>query len=164
MRSETSLIQTAGRAARNVEGKVILYADEVTDSMQGLLKVTEDRRRKQLAYNEEHGITPKSVVKSIQESLSNREKADEVNHAVVAEGGGDYDVTQALHDLEEEMMEAAKSLEFERAAIIRDQIMELRSVFNLDPDKKHCTYKTPAIGPLLQKDLGGDDVSGSGIY
>jgi excinuclease ABC subunit B len=136
LRSETSLIQTAGRAARNIEGKVILYADKVTDSMQALLTVTEERRIKQLAYNKEHGITPKSVIKSIQESLSNKEKADEVNHAVVREGGGDYDVNQALQELEEEMLEAARSLEFERAAMIRDQIGELRAVFNLDSGKK----------------------------
>lgn len=159
LRSETSLIQTAGRAARNVDGKVILYADEVTDSMRGLLNVTEHRRCRQLAYNEEHGITPKSVVKSIQESLSNREKADEVNHAVVAESGGDYDVTQALHDLEEEMLEAAKSLEFERAAIIRDQIMELRSVFNLDPDKKAKKAKGTSRYPMRGRSKGRKNVA-----
>ena len=136
LRSETSLIQTAGRAARNVEGKVILYADRVTDSMAALLRVTEERRVKQLAYNEEHGITPKTVIKAIQESLSTKEQAEELNHMVVREGGGDYDVNQALHDLEEEMLEAAKALEFERAAMIRDQIGELRAVFNLDSKGK----------------------------
>ncbi|MFT5122903.1 MAG: excinuclease ABC subunit B [Kiritimatiellia bacterium] len=131
LRSKTALIQTAGRAARNAAGKVIMYADKVTASMQGLLDVTEQRRTRQLEYNETHGITPRTVIKSIQESLSSREdEAEEVNMRMVADSGVDYDVNEVINELEREMLEAAQSLEFERAAILRDQIAELRMTFN----------------------------------
>lgn len=128
LRSETSLIQTAGRAARNLNGKVILYADKVTDSMQALLDTTEARRRKQLAYNVEYNITPTQIVKEIQDSLAVIRQAEEVEYAVVKESDGPYDVHAAIREMEEEMMAAAKALEYERAALLRDQILELRAV------------------------------------
>lgn len=126
LRSETSLIQTAGRAARNVDGRVILYADHITDSMQRLIDVTERRRRRQSAYNAEHGITPRSIVRAVQESLRLYENAEEVVESIVAEEEGGYDVAETVRLLEGEMQAAADALEFERAAMIRDQIYELK--------------------------------------
>ncbi len=126
LRSETSLIQTAGRAARHIEGRVVMYADEVTDSMRRMIEVTRERRERQLAYNREHGITPRSIRKSIQESLVIREEAAEVERAVVRESGVSYSVSETLRELEREMLEAAEALEFERAAMLRDQIYELK--------------------------------------
>ncbi len=126
LRSETSLIQTAGRAARHVDGRVILYADQVTDSMRRMLAVTAARRERQRAYNAEHGITPRSVQKSIQDALAVEEEAEEAESAVVRDTGQDYDVQRVRADLEREMFEAAEALEFERAALLRDQLAELK--------------------------------------
>ena len=127
LRSGTALIQTAGRAARNINGEVILYADQVTDSMKMMMEKTRQRREKQSAYNEEHHITPRSIEKSIQESLAEQKEAEEVEMQVVREAGVEYDVQKVLGELEREMMEAAEALEFERAAILRDQIYELKA-------------------------------------
>ena len=127
LRSETSLVQTAGRAARHTQGRVILYADHVTDSMRRMIDVTNARREKQTAYNLEHGITPQAIRKSIQESLAIREEAEEIETSVVREAGVDYNVHQVIQDLEREMLEAAEALEFERAAALRDQIRDLRA-------------------------------------
>jgi excinuclease ABC subunit B len=127
LRSETSLIQTAGRAARHVNGRVILYAEQMTDSMKRMIDVTNARREKQTAYNLEHGITPKSVVKAIQDSLAIIRQAEDVEDMVVRESGTDVDVAQVIADLEREMMEAADQLEFERAALLRDQLHELKA-------------------------------------
>jgi len=126
LRSETSLIQTAGRAARHVNGRVILYADEITDSMRGLLEVTERRRRKQLEYNRRHGITPRSIRKALQESLAFEREARETEMRVVRESGVNYGDYVTIEELEKEMMEAAEALEFERAAVLRDIIRELK--------------------------------------
>lgn len=128
LRSETSLIQTAGRAARNLNGKVILYAEKTTDSMQALLDTTGERRQAQLRYNELHDITPTQIVKEIQDSLAVIRAAGEVEESVVRESDGPYDIHEAIREMEEEMLEAAKALEYERAALLRDQIMELRAV------------------------------------
>ncbi len=132
LRSETSLIQTAGRAARNVEGKVILYADQITDSMKRLIDVTESRRRKQMAYNAEHGITPKSTARRVQASLSMLRKAKEVESAAMERAGQSLETTDLIFELQEEMREAAAALEFERAAILRDQIRELGEAAGID--------------------------------
>lgn len=126
LRSETSLIQTAGRAARHVNGRVVLFADQVTQSIQRLLDITEYRRSKQVEYNEEHGITPKSVQRAVQESLHANPKGKDMERSVLRETGEDLDVLQILKELEEEMQEAAAVLEFERAALLRDQIAELK--------------------------------------
>ena len=126
LRSETALIQIAGRAARNANGKVILYADRVTKSIQRLMDVTADRRQKQNEYNKKHGITPKSIVRPIQIGLDlyKKDKEDE-DLLEVAEVGDEYDVDTLLVKLSKEMREAADNLEFERAAALRDKIKEL---------------------------------------
>jgi len=128
LRSETSLIQVAGRTARHVNGKVVLYADGVTDSMRRMIEVTAERRRRQVAYNEAHGITPRSVERSIRDGIVRREAGADVNRAVVRETGEEYDVRRVIEDLEAEMLEAGAALEFERAALIRDRIYELKGV------------------------------------
>ena len=107
-------------------GEVILFADQVTDSIESLLKITEYRRRKQIEYNTEHDITPQSVKRSIQESLQSVLKGRELNASLVREDGGDFDVTEVIRELETEMEQAAASLEYERAALLRDQIKELK--------------------------------------
>ena len=125
LRSQTSLIQTAGRAARHERGRVIFYADRMTESIRRTLEVTRYRREKQLAYNQEHGITPRSVKRSAQASLhTGEEEAPEP--AALAEGD-DADVAAVIAELEEEMQEAAGKLEFERAALLRDQVNALKS-------------------------------------
>lgn len=133
LRSETSLIQTAGRAARHLNGRVILYADRMTDSMRRMLAVTRQRREIQEAYNQEHGITPRGIQKSIQDGLALIQKdAEEIDHSILRESGEDYDVHQVIQDLEKEMLEAAESLEFERAAILRDQLYQLKTASSPD--------------------------------
>ncbi len=126
LRSETSLIQTAGRTARHERGRVILYADQITDSMRRMIEVTRERRERQLAYNREHGITPRSVRRALSETEAVYRAASAMEEAVAAEAGVPYDVHTALRQLEAEMLEAAQALEFERAAAIRDEIRELR--------------------------------------
>ena len=128
LRSETSLIQLAGRAARHIDGKVILYANKTTDSMRRMLDVTSQRRDQQMAYNEEHNVSPRSIERAITESLpvSYDKAEDRLDQLVAKESGLDYDVVEVLRDLEKEMLEAADALEFERAAILRDQVSELK--------------------------------------
>ena len=126
LRSATSLIQTAGRAARHLNGEVILYADVMTQSIQKFLAVSEYRRKKQLAYNQEHHITPRSVSRAVEESLSSRQDTTDQARAFLAESGVDIDISQTLKELEEEMLGAANNLEFEKAALLRDQIRELK--------------------------------------
>jgi excinuclease ABC subunit B len=143
LRSQTSLIQTAGRAARHVNGEVYLFADTVTRSMEALLAITEYRRAKQIEYNEKHGITPRSVQRAVQESLHTILRAREVEESVVREGGGDFSLTETLRELEEEMMIAANNLEYEKAALLRDQIMELKGgagISKIEPKRKPSTY------------------------
>ena len=123
LRSETSLIQTAGRAARHVDGKVLLYADVMTKSLTRALTICGDRRKRQQAYNEKHGITPKSTVRAIEDSLVDEEEA----MLAVAEGTDDRDIARVLADLETEMLAAADELQFEKAAMLRDQIEALRT-------------------------------------
>lgn len=127
LRSATSLIQTAGRAARHVNAEVILYADVVTDSIKKFIETTEYRRQKQLAYNREHGITPRTVKRELQLSLQELTRGREIEARIVREAPGGYHTTELIRELEQEMLEAAENLEFERAAILRDQIEELKS-------------------------------------
>jgi len=127
LRSQTSLIQTAGRAARHVNGEVALFADQITKSMQALMSISEYRRAKQIAYNEKHGITPQTVRRAVQESLHTILRGHEIESSVIREVGGDFDLTELLRELEEEMQQASANLEFERAALLRDQIMEVKS-------------------------------------
>ena len=126
LRSTTSLIQTAGRAARHLNGEVILYADVKTQSIQKFLAVSQYRREKQIAYNKEHNITPRSVSRAVEESLSTREDQAAKASAVLNETNGNLDVTETIRQLEEEMLGAANNLEFEKAALLRDQVRELK--------------------------------------
>jgi len=127
LRSETALVQTAGRAARHIDGRVIMYAEKITDSMQRMLDKCDHRRQKQMAYNQEHGIVPKAIKKQIQDSLKTiYESAEETVELAVRETGADYDVSEVIHQLEQEMLEAAEALEFERAAVLRDQIKSIK--------------------------------------
>lgn len=126
LRSETSLIQTAGRAARHLHGEVILYADVKTQSIQKFLAVSEYRRAKQLAYNQEHHITPRSVSRAVEESLSAYRGVNQRARAFLAESGVDLDINETIKEIEEEMLAAANNLEFEKAALLRDQIRELK--------------------------------------
>ena len=124
LRSETSLIQTAGRAARHDKGRVIFYADTITASIRRTVEVTNYRRQKQLAYNAAHGITPRGVRRADQASLQGARDHTSAE-AMVAEGT--EDVAAVIAELEDEMTEAAAKLEFERAALLRDQVDALRS-------------------------------------
>ncbi len=124
LRSETSLIQTIGRAARNAEGKVILYADEVTPSMERAITETERRREIQHAYNEAHGITPKTIVKDIRDVLEITTKSD-YNTEYDGRRLSKREKVELVARLEKEMKAAAKMLEFEHAAYLRDRIREL---------------------------------------
>jgi excinuclease ABC subunit B len=143
LRSQTSLIQTAGRAARHVNGEVVLFADQVTQSMEALMSISEYRRTRQMEYNEKHHITPQTVRRAVQESLHTILRGREVEASVIRETGGDFNVTELLRELEEEMQHASANLEFERAALLRDQIMEVKSgagIDKIEPKRKPVKY------------------------
>jgi excinuclease ABC subunit B len=123
LRSETSLIQTIGRAARNVDGFVILYADKITGSMKRALDETTRRRKAQIAFNEKHGITPASIIKQIRESIKAEEKEDKQKKPILK--GKELD--KYIDKLQKEMLEAASNLEFERAAELRDELHKLEN-------------------------------------
>jgi len=129
LRSDTSLIQTMGRCARNVSARVILYADQVTDSMQRAIEETQRRRQVQLEHNRTHGIEPQTIRKKIQHGIAYEVQAwkRRVETPVVAETDGDYVTANKLDELEKEMKQAAERLDFERAALLRDKIQELQS-------------------------------------
>jgi excinuclease ABC subunit B len=149
LRSETSLIQTAGRAARHVNGEVVLFADQVTRSMEALMSISEYRRAKQLEYNEKHGITPQTVRRAVQESLHTILRGREIAASVIQEAGGDFNVTELLRELEDEMQEASANLEFERAALLRDQIMEVKSgtgISKIEPKRRPVKYSSRGHG------------------
>ena len=141
LRSESSLIQTIGRAARHVEGRAILYADKTTEAMESAIGETNRRRRIQEAHNLAHGIEPRSIVKSIRD-LTDRMKVVAEDQADYVVGGDDAapdlatlspdEIVRQIADLEEEMQEAAQKLEFERAASLRDQVIELRRALKLE--------------------------------
>jgi excinuclease ABC subunit B len=143
LRSQTSLIQTAGRAARHVNGEVVLFADTVTHSMEALMSISDYRRTKQMEYNEKHGITPQTVRRAVQESLHTILRGREIAASVVQEAGGDFNVTELLRELEDEMQRASANLEFERAALLRDQIMEVKSgagITKIEPKRRPVKY------------------------
>jgi excinuclease ABC subunit B len=143
LRSQTSLIQTAGRAARHVNGEVVLFADTVTRSMEALMSISDYRRTKQMEYNEKHGITPQTVRRAVQESLHTILRGREIAASVIQEAGGDFNVTELLRELEEEMQHASANLEFERAALLRDQIMEVKSgagITKIEPKRRPMKY------------------------
>ena len=126
LRSTTSLVQTAGRCARHVKGRVILYADHQTQAIQDLLRITARHRAKQIAYNQEHHITPVSVKRAINEAVYVYSEAKKTERAALAETPEKYDLRETLAALQEEMLQAADALEFERAAFLRDQIRTLK--------------------------------------
>jgi len=142
LRSETALIQTIGRAARHVNGRVIMYADHMTEAMRRAIEETNRRRAKQKAYNEAHGIQPVSIVKAV------RDLTDALTPQAVAEARGEYvtrrgestglaknELKRLIEELEKQMKEAARNLEFEKAAVLRDQIYELRAILAEETDK-----------------------------
>jgi len=145
LRSQTSLIQTAGRAARHQNGLVILYADRITDSIRELVRISKVRREKQVAYNNEHGITPRSVVRAVQESLGNLLKGRQLAAKVGGEATADMDITQVLQELEDEMLAASAAMQYEKAALLRDQIMELKQqtgIAKIEPKQPVAYPKT----------------------
>ena len=129
LRSETSLIQTMGRCARNVNAVVILYADQITESMARAMEETQRRREKQMAYNKEHGIVPQTIQKAIQPGIDSEVQAwkRRIETPVVAEEAYDYVTAHRLDELEKEMADAAARLDFERAALLRDRLRELKA-------------------------------------
>ena len=134
LRSETSLIQTVGRAARNSESKVIMYADNITNSMSKTIEETNRRRKIQMQYNDDHGIVPRTIIKDIRDVLEISTVAEDSKEYVSHEFGTDFDQKAAkkqVAKLEKEMKEAAKDLQFERAATLRDEIADLKSKFNV---------------------------------
>lgn len=141
LRSETALIQTIGRAARHIEGKVIMYADKMTDSMQRAIDVTNERRAIQQAYNEEHGIEPRSILKSVRDLTDDIVRHHEQERELaLAEERTAYttatempkaELDRLIRELEKQMKAAAQALEFEKAAVLRDQIREMRQTLAL---------------------------------
>jgi excinuclease ABC subunit B len=135
LRSDTALIQTIGRAARNSNGRVIMYADRMTDSMKRAIDETTRRRAKQMKYNQENGIVPISITKAI------HDLTEELTSKAVGESKGEYkikgdiprnELRQIVHEMEKQMKEAAKNLEFEKAAALRDELYDLKSLLAED--------------------------------
>ncbi|MBL69207.1 MAG: excinuclease ABC subunit B [Verrucomicrobiales bacterium] len=143
LRSTSSLIQTSGRAARHLNGEVILYADDMTKSIREFLAVSRHRRDRQLKHNAEHNITPRGVNRAVEDSLANRQEATDKAVMLLREGTEDLDITETIHDLEKEMITAAENLEFEKAAHIRDQINQLKRGLGEDTigPRRKTTYR-----------------------
>ena len=130
LRSETSLIQTIGRAARNSEGHVIMYADKITDSMRVAIDETERRRKLQQAYNEEHGITPKTIQKSVRDliAISKKVAAEEMEFDKDPESMSRRELEKLIGDIQKKMKKAAAELNFEAAAEYRDKMVKLKNM------------------------------------
>jgi len=156
LRSETSLIQTIGRAARNANSKVILYADSITDSMAAAIGETERRRKLQQAYNEEHGITPETVRRNVRAGIESAVKAHKHATNVVRGSAKSQVITEEYLDgLEQEMLQAAEDLEFEKAASLRDKIMNLRERIGETVNEEEAQSKQPKGRRGRRKSSGG---------
>ncbi|MBI3010223.1 MAG: excinuclease ABC subunit UvrB, partial [Candidatus Omnitrophica bacterium] len=142
LRSATSLIQVAGRAARNVNGEVILYADKLTGAMRQMIAETSRRRTRQLSYNEQYGVTPTSIVKAIRESIETARQAESFTAEQTGQSLEQHDLRRVVSELEEEMLLCAKRLQFERAAMLRDQIQELSAKLNLTHEPRRPRQRT----------------------
>ena len=143
LRSHTSLIQTIGRTARNINATVFLYADKVTESMQKAIDETDRRRKIQLKYNKEHNIRPETIRKEIRRGLAEQIKARETARQAVRSSETEYDKIELANSIEKEMLEAAQALDFERAAFLRDQLRELKELPELvllDSHRKKKKY------------------------
>jgi excinuclease ABC subunit B len=137
LRSGTSLIQVAGRAARHINGSVLMYADTLTGSMKKAIGETNRRRRIQMEFNKKHRIKPRTIEKAVKEGIESYKKAREVIENVVEENDEQYDVTSLIGELQHDMETAARNLQFERAAVLRDQIKELKTKYAGREDTKH---------------------------
>jgi excinuclease ABC subunit B len=147
LRSETSLIQMIGRCARNVNSQVFLYADSVTPAMRRAMDETTRRRAIQEAYNKEHNITPTTIQKAIRHGIDVELKARRVAREMLAESEDEFEISETLRMLEEEMLEAANNLEFEKAAEIRDRIKELKEKEGT-AGKAGASHRETATGDL----------------
>ncbi|MFA5554153.1 MAG: excinuclease ABC subunit UvrB [Phycisphaerae bacterium] len=148
LRSQTSLIQTIGRTARNVNAAVFLYADTITNSMQKAIEETNRRRKIQLEYNKKHNITPETIKKEIRNSLTEQIKARQTARQVIHYEETEYDKVELAGQIEQEMLEAAEALDFERAAMLRDQLRELKELPELliaSKTKKDVAKKKPGF-------------------
>jgi excinuclease ABC subunit B len=132
LRSETSLIQTIGRAARNAEGRVIMYADNMTDSMKAAIEETERRRKIQMAYNEEHGITPQTIKKAVRDliAISKSVAKEDATFQKDPESMSKKELEKLIAQVEKRMKKAAAELDFESAATLRDQLFDLKVKYN----------------------------------
>ncbi len=126
LRSSTSLIQVAGRAARNINGTVIMYADNMTNSMKRAMRETNRRRKTQLEFNEKHNIKPASIKKAIREGIESYRRAKEIITRVAGETQDEYEIASLISELEEDMKVAARNLQFEKAIVLREQVKELK--------------------------------------
>jgi excinuclease ABC subunit B len=143
LRSETSLIQTIGRTARNVNAKVYLYGDKVTGSMQRAIDETNRRRKIQLEYNKKHNITPETIKKQIRRGLADMLRASQTARKAIEAPEGDYDTRREAEDIEKEMLKAAEQLDFERAAELRDKLRKIRQMpeFNITGENRERKEK-----------------------
>jgi excinuclease ABC subunit B len=158
LRSETSLIQTIGRAARHLHGRVIMYADRITDSMRKAIDETTRRRAKQVAYNEEHGIQPVSIIKAVRDitarlstPLGTAEKRGEYSANEGAARMSKNELQRVIQELEKQMKALAKELEFEKAAALRDQVYELRAMLADESDLPPWQKARLLAGEIDQK-------------
>jgi len=143
LRSQTSLIQTIGRTARNINATVFLYADKVTESMQKAIDETNRRRKIQLKYNKKYNITPETIKKEVRKSLTEQIKARQIARQAVRFDSGEYEKVELASQIEQEMLEAAQALDFERAAFLRDQLRELKDLPEfvlIESSKKKSNY------------------------